>query len=250
MDEAVEVLDGEQVEVDESHESVNNANLIKDPNEIKKSEFVLNIQEIPNKKIAENYVKTLTDKLNKLKQQRTYMQFNFKMIVESDIKYNRMMGGGDENSTFPYNIFESTFDLITGKNRQNNDVADAEKNNQVSSSTESNTSSSNTSSSNTSSSNTSSSNTSSSNTSSSNKSIFENLFSYIPSLSVSSPVDLSFTMPVHLENLTQEPIQYLDDYDGVTHILVTIYDKYDSMGYIGGLHQLENWIRKKEERGK
>ena len=230
MDEAVEVLDGEQVEVDESHESVNNANLIKDPNEIKKSEFVLNIQEIPNKKIAENYVKTLTDKLNKLKQQRTYMQFNFKMIVESDIKYNRMMGGGDENSTFPYNIFESTFDLITGKNRQNNDVADAEKNNQVSSSTESNTSS--------------------SNTSSSNKSIFENLFSYIPSLSVSSPVDLSFTMPVHLENLTQEPIQYLDDYDGVTHILVTIYDKYDSMGYIGGLHQLENWIRKKEERGK
>ena len=230
MDEAVEVLDREQVEVDESHESVNNANLIKDPNEIKKSEFVLNIQEIPNKKIAENYVKTLTDKLNKLKQERTYMQFNFKMIVESDIKYNRMMGGGDENSTFPYNIFESAFDLITGKNRQNNDVADAEKNNQVSSSTESNTSS--------------------SNTSSSNKSIFENLFSYVPSLSVSSPVDLSFTMPVHLENLTQEPIQYLDDYDGVTHILVTIYDKYDSMGYIGGLHQLENWIRKKEERGK
>ena len=124
---ADELHDKTTAELDEDKQS---STLIKDPNEIKKVEFVLNIQEVPGKKISETYVKELTEKLNAIKQQRTYVQFNIRMVVESDITYGKMMGG-DGNSTFPYNIFESAFDLITGKNQNTTVIDETNKNNQV-----------------------------------------------------------------------------------------------------------------------
>ena len=214
-------ISGTEVAADELQERNNTpSTLLKDPNEIKKIEFVLNIQEVPGKKISETYVKEITEKLNVIKQQRTYMQFNIKMIVESDIKYSNMMGGSGTGTTFPYNIFESAFDLITGKNRNTTVIDETNKNNEVSSSDnvtlESN-----------------------------NKSIFDGLFSFAKLNNSVSSVnnDTTMTQPRDLENLVQEPINYIDDYDGVTHILVTIYDKSNSMGYIGGVIQLENWIK-------
>jgi hypothetical protein len=228
----IEGITAAEVAADELHDKKEPpSTLVKDPNEIKKLEFVLNIQEVPGKKISENYVKDLTEKLNAIKQQRTYVQFNIRMVVESDIKYGKMMGGdGSESSTFPYNIFESAFDIISGKNRNtlSSITDDTNKNNQVIASPSENVNASD-----------------NVNLKSNNKSIFDGLFSFAKLNSSSSPPDseTSFTMPRDLENLVQEPINYVDDYDGVTHVLVTIYDKTDSMGYIGGVIQLENWIK-------
>ena len=202
---------------------------IKDPNLLKKLEFVLNIQEVPGKKITENYLKELTSKLKTISDERTYIQYNFKLITESDIEYSKMMGGGAGDSTFPYNIFEGLFDRLSQKKPTDTEdvalVSNDEKDNITTPVVPE----------------------------SKNKGIFERLFSYIPSVgTISTPaIDLSFTMPHDFENLVQDPIEHNDEYDGVTHVLVTIYDKTETMGYVGGLVQLENWIRKKgrkEER--
>lgn len=225
-------ISGAEMAADELQDNNNKPSsiLAKDPNEIKKLEFVLNIQEVPGKKISENYVKDLTEKLNAIKQKRPYLQFTIRMIVESDITYGKMMGGdgsGTDGSTFPYNMFESAFDLITGKKRNATVVDETNKNYQVMASANGNVNPND-----------------NVNSTSNNKSIFDGLFSFatLNSSSSSSVNNTSFTMPRDLENLIQEPINYIDDYDGVTHLLVTIYDKSDSMGYIGGVIQLENWI--------
>jgi hypothetical protein len=219
--------------VDEMHDlsnniiSVNNSvetnKLIKDPNEIKKIEFVLNIQEIPGKKIVETYLKDLTSRLDAIVQQKKYVQYNFKIITYANTDYAKMMGGGN-NSTFPYNIFEGILDTISQKTTSYSDnVASYSSNDKIISSVPV-----------------------SETTSSTNKGLFERLFSFVPFVKTQgvSSVDLSFTMPFELQNLIQEPLTYNDNYDGVTHILVTIYDKVDTFGYIGGLAQLESWIKK------
>jgi hypothetical protein len=201
---------------------------VKDPNLIKKMEFVLNIQEVPGKKITENYLKDLTSKLKAISDKLTYIQYNFKLITESNVEYSKMMGGdsGDGgDSTFPYNVFEGLFDRLSQKKTNNIENVVPVSNDEKDSTTD---------------------NTPVVVPESTKKGIFERLFSYIPSVgTITTPaIDLSFTMPHDLDNLVQDPIEYNDEYDGVVHVLVTIYDKTDTMGYIGGLTQLENWIKK------
>jgi hypothetical protein len=222
-DNSIELSENSEIKDDE-------INPAKDPNLIKKIEFVLNIQEVPGKKITENYLKELTSKLKAISDKRTYIQYNFKLITESNVEYSKMMGGGNGvESTFPYNVFEGLFDRLSQKKTTttedvlplSNDEKDTNTSNVTTDVVPEST----------------------------KKGIFERLFSYIPSVgTITTPtIDLSFTMPVDLENLVQDPIEHNDEYDGVTHVLVTIYDKIETMGYIGGLVQLENWI--KEEGG-
>jgi len=248
MDEAITALTTAEVAIDNLHDTSNNliannnleesgsstpdnAKVVKDPNLIKKIEFVLNIQEVPGKNITENYLKDLTNRLNSIVKQKPYIQYNFKIITESNFEYVKMMGGdGDANaSTFPYNVFEGIFDRILRKktsdssnvNSTTEPVGNEEKVEPTASY---------------------------SNTNTSNQGIFQRLFSYIPAIGKPTvpAIDLSFTMPIELSNLVQDPITYNNEYDGVLHVLVTIYDKTDRFGYIGGLAQLENWIKKGE----
>jgi hypothetical protein len=211
---SIELSDNSEIKVE--------APIVKDPNLIKKIEFVLNIQEVPGKKITENYLKDLTSKLKEISNKYTYIQYNFKVITESNVEYSKMMGGGGGDSTFPYNVFEGLFDRLSQKKTTNNESIVPESNVEKDETTNVVPES-------------------------KNKGIFERLFSYIPSVgTINTPtIDLSFTMPMDLENLVQDPITYDDEYDGVTHVLVTIYDKIETMGYIGGLAQLENWIKRK-----
>jgi len=261
---------------DSIREPVDNNNSIKtdiqdnDPNMLHKLEFVLNIQEIPGKKITENYLKELSGKLNAIKEKKPYIQYNYRVVTDTDIEYNKMMGGGG-NSSFPFNIFEGLLDKITGRTSTSETTAPSPTSNEVIDNDSSNkTDNSNIGFLNTiftdpsnnvvvdSSNNVpidtsnnvaidSSSNTAVYVPTNTNKNIFQRLFSFIPSFDVSNSqvLDASFTKPLDMDNLVQEPIVLDDKYDGVVHILVTIYDKKRVFSYIGGVYQLEYWIERK-----
>ena len=250
LDSSNNIIDSSNVLINDENNDGNNdgitepRKLIKEPNLIKKLEFVLNVQEIPGKKIAQNYIKNLIDQLNNIKNKRGFMQYNIRIITDSDVEYGKMLGGGDGNSTFPYNVFETTLNTITGTitstrsskpqqseitnetvNVSNGQIIDSDKTNpddtqvdQISTIEPTNN----------------------------KQSIFQKLFSYIPVIGTPTmpTVDASFTIPPEFVNLVQEPIEFDNTYDGVLHILVTIYDKTDYFGYVGGLIQLESWIKK------
>jgi len=65
-------------------------------------EFLLEIQEISGKNIAQNYVDDLSLKFEKLK-----LRYDFEVVPNDDdeIKLNKYIGGSD--LTFPYNYFDS-----------------------------------------------------------------------------------------------------------------------------------------------
>ena len=64
-------------------------------------EYLLEIQEISGKNIAQNYVDELISKFEKLN-----IKYEFELAPnEEDINLNKIVGGSD--LTFPYNYFES-----------------------------------------------------------------------------------------------------------------------------------------------
>jgi hypothetical protein len=79
-------------------------------------EFLLEIQEISGKNIAQNYVDDLSSKFEKLK-----LRYDFEVVPNDDdeIKLNKYIGGSD--LTFPYNYFDSfasSIKRVLNKNSQ------------------------------------------------------------------------------------------------------------------------------------
>ena len=64
-------------------------------------EFLLEIQEISGKNIAQNYVDDLSSKFEKLK-----LRYEFELVPnDEEVELNKYIGGSD--LTFPYNYFDS-----------------------------------------------------------------------------------------------------------------------------------------------
>jgi hypothetical protein len=78
-------------------------------------EFLLEIQEISGKNIAQNYVDDLSSKFEKLK-----LRYDFEVVPnDEEVELNKYIGGSD--LTFPYNYFDSfasSIKRVLNKNSQ------------------------------------------------------------------------------------------------------------------------------------
>ena len=78
-------------------------------------EFLLEIQEISGKNIAQNYVDDLSSKFEKLK-----LRYEFELVPnDEEVELNKYIGGSD--LTFPYNYFDSfasSIKRVLNKNSQ------------------------------------------------------------------------------------------------------------------------------------
>lgn len=84
-------------------------------------EFLLEIQEISGKNIAQNYVDDLSSKFEKLK-----LSYEFELVPnDEEVELNKYIGGSD--LTFPYNYFDSFASSIK-KVLNNNRSVDKNKN--------------------------------------------------------------------------------------------------------------------------
>lgn len=200
-------------------------------------QFYLNILEISGKQVTNTYVNNLQKYMND-----KGLKYKFEIVVDEDffIRHKHTTRGG--NSTFPYKHFESAFDNVKNmisfdnsiksdgitqtENIKPTEIVNIDYSKQSIDET------------------TDSINTNDIVNTKENANNTNKVTDIIDRLTVYKPLELNGNTNTHQSTLTLTNLNIPDDYDGVIHIMLTIYrDNVNNDVIQGGITQLNNFLR-------
>lgn len=200
-------------------------------------QFYLNILEISGKQVTNTYVNNLQKYMND-----KGLKYKFEIVADEDffIRHKHTTRGG--NSTFPYKHFESAFDnvknMISFDNYSKSDEITQTEDNKpteivnidyLKQSSDETTNSINT--------------NDIVNTKENANNTNEVTDTIIDRLTVYKPLELNGNTNTHQSTLTLTNLNIPDDYDGVIHIMLTIYINNANNVIHGGITQLNHFLR-------